>query len=406
MPGSHAKLSPSAASIWINCPGSVVLSEGLESRSSDYADRGSMAHHYLEKCLSNGYQAKRFLGAEWTSPDTGKVFKMDAEDVDAIQVALDWIRNEIEPGDEYEMETRLQFSDDFWGTCDFNRYRPDTAELLVVDYKHGAGVPVEAFENPQGVSYGLMKSRGLGNRGLASVRFAIIQPRAPHDDGPVREFTIDGADMLEWEDRIVDAIKNVHLASEVPMPSALGWDETYLSRGKWCRWCPANFVGGCPLVERDIQAAAELDFAPGYDPKKLAEGLAICDRAESAIKATRAFAYQEADNGVTIPGFKLVDKRPTERWTKPDDAAGAAELLGAPEDEVFEPRTIRSPAQLRAVIEPLMDGKTKKARTEAAKSFLSEFTEKVSSGTTLVPDSDPRPAATKGATHDFEPIED
>lgn len=404
MPGSHAKLSPSAASIWMNCPGSVVLSEGLESRSSDYADCGSMAHHYLEKCLSNGYQGKRFLGAEWTSPDTGKVFTMEAEDVDAIQIALDWIRAEIEPGDEYEMETQLRYTDDFWGTCDFNRYRPGTAELLVVDYKHGAGVPVEAFENPQGVSYGLMKARQLGNRGLASVRFAIIQPRASHEDGPVREFTIDGADMLEWEDRIVDAIERVHgAAAGRDNPD---WNDFYVKRGKWCRWCPANFVGGCPLVERDIQAAAELDFALGYDPKKLAEGLAICDRAESAIKATRAFAYQEADNGVAIPGFKLVDKRPVERWAKPEDAAGAAELLGVAEDEIYEPRALLSPAQLRAVLEPVMDGKTKKARTEAAKIFLSDFTEKVSSGTTLVPDSDPRPAATKGATHDFDPIED
>ena len=38
MAGTHAKLSPSSAARWMTCPGSVILCEGLEDRSSKAAD--------------------------------------------------------------------------------------------------------------------------------------------------------------------------------------------------------------------------------------------------------------------------------------------------------------------------------------------------------------------------------
>lgn len=380
------------------------MAEGIESRSSEFAERGTAAHELLELVLTGQPEPDDYTMSNGVT--------LDDEDIAAVKVAIDFLDGETEHGDEWETETRLKYSDDLWGTCDFNRYRPSTGELLVVDYKHGSGVPVEAFENPQGVIYALMKAKSLGNRGISTIRFVIIQPRCPHEDGPIREFTIDGIDMLEWEDKIVEAVRKVQLAAEehegggAEILDDNEWAAKNLKRGKHCRWCDANFVGGCPLVEKDIQAAAILDFKPGYDVQALAEGLRIADRAEAAIKATRAFAYTEADNGVKIPGFKLVDKRPVERWSRKDDAVAFAEMLGAGEDEIFEPRSLKSPAQLREALAPFMDGTTKKARTEAAKNSLSEFTEKVSSGTTLVPDSDPRPAAKSGATTDFDPIDD
>lgn len=395
----HARLSPSAASIWMACPGMPVLAEGLVSRSSEFSERGTAAHELLEIILRGAPEPADYKMSNGVTLDDG--------DLTAVKLALDFIDGEIEHGDEWEMETQLKYSDDLWGTCDFNRYRPSTGELLVVDYKHGAGIFVDAFENPQGVIYALLKAKSLGNRGISTIRFVIIQPRHWQKIGEgdeIQEFVVDGIDMLEWEDKIVEAVEKTRHARKVH--GAPNWPDHYLNRGKHCRWCPANFVGGCPLVEKDIEDAAALEFTPGYDVKKLAAGLAICERADAAIKATRSFAYTEADNGVHIPGFKLVNKKAVERWNRKSAAVEFAEMLGAKEDEIYEPKALRSPAQLRAALEPFMDGKTKKARTEAAKNALSEYTEKVSSGTTLVPDSDPRPAAKSGATSDFEPITD
>ena len=49
---AHAKLSPSAASRWINCPGSVALCATLpKPPSTFYADEGTSAHALAEKCI-------------------------------------------------------------------------------------------------------------------------------------------------------------------------------------------------------------------------------------------------------------------------------------------------------------------------------------------------------------------
>lgn len=403
--GAHAKLSPSAASIWMACPGQPHFAARFERRSSDHADRGTMAHHFLECALQEGISAATYLGEHYEIDD--RVFTMKEEDCDAVQMALDFIRGEIEDGDEWETETRLRYNDDLWGTCDFSRYRPANAELLVVDYKHGSGVAVEAFENPQGVIYALMKAKSLGNRGIGSIRFVIVQPRCFHEDGPIREFVIDGVDMLDWEDKVAAAIEQVSHAEWAAENNPNTFAAMFLTRGKHCKWCPANFAGGCPKVQADIDAAAVLDFsAPdrGYDPAKLAEALAVCDRAEAAIKATRAFAYQEAAHGVTLPGWKIVAKRPTERWVDADGAVFAAEMMGVPQTDLVKEPEIKTPAQVRSLIAEYMEGKTKKNREDAAKAWLADFTERVSSGTKLVPESEPGVPVSPENINDFEPI--
>lgn len=49
---SHAKLSPSAAERWMTCPGSVVLSEGMPQRTSEFAEEGTLAHALAEMLLT------------------------------------------------------------------------------------------------------------------------------------------------------------------------------------------------------------------------------------------------------------------------------------------------------------------------------------------------------------------
>jgi hypothetical protein len=388
-----------------------TLAPKYPNRSSEAADRGTMAHECLELCLKNNYNAEKHLGGKWQNED-GKTYTMEQEDCDAVQEALDFIRSEIDEGDEWETETKLKYNDNLWGTCDFSRYRPSDGELLVVDYKHGSGIPVEAYQNPQGGIYALMKAKSLGNRGLSSIRFVIVQPRCPHSAGPIREYVIDAVDFLDFESDIVDAMKTIETAArhstfdQVPEHD---WNETYLVRGDHCRWCPANFAGGCPFVQRDLDRAAELDFSTdtiSYDPKDVADALAVCDRAEAAIKATRAFAYGESMNGVSIPLWKLVDKRPTEKWSNENGVKSRlAKTYELTDDDLYKPQALKTPAQLRTALEPLMDGSTKKERTFAAKQVLSEFTQKISSGTVLVPEGDPRPPAKSNPAADFEPIE-
>ena len=44
MPGKHAKLPPSSAERWINCPGSVHMASLFPESASPAAKEGSLAH--------------------------------------------------------------------------------------------------------------------------------------------------------------------------------------------------------------------------------------------------------------------------------------------------------------------------------------------------------------------------
>jgi hypothetical protein len=169
---AHARLSPSASKIWMSCPGQPKLAEGVENRSSVFAEEGTAAHEVGAAALVQNLDAASFIGRK-----TSNGWVVTAEMAEAVQVYLDAVRAEIQDGDEWDVEQRLKYSDDLWGTADFVRYRPSTGELLVCDYKHGKGVLVEAENNPQALIYGLMKAKALGNRGISKIKLMIVQPR-------------------------------------------------------------------------------------------------------------------------------------------------------------------------------------------------------------------------------------
>ena len=52
MPGEHSRLPASSATRWLNCPGSVKMSELFPSESSIYAQEGTLAHALAESLLN------------------------------------------------------------------------------------------------------------------------------------------------------------------------------------------------------------------------------------------------------------------------------------------------------------------------------------------------------------------
>jgi hypothetical protein len=364
----HARLSPSASKIWMACPGQPALAATVRDESSSrYADEGTDAH-WLAQGIITGEFVDTFHAL--VGPKGNAVTPAMLE---AVMVYVDACRAEVQTGDDWGVEQRLQYSDDVWGTADFVRYRPSTGELLVCDYKHGIGVAVEVENNPQALIYGLMKAKNLRNRGISSVTLMIVQPRCPHPDGPVRRWTFHGVDFLEFEDRLLDAIAATR---SVDAP---------LAAGDHCRWCPAKPI--CPALRAATLDQARADFAPGlpYDPASLAAALDQIPLLETWIKATREFAYEEAIAGRTPAGWKLVEKRATRKWRDEASAAAMLELLMAP-DEIYEPRALLSPAKIE------------KALRKDERHKIALYTVAESSGLTLVPESDKRPAASPRAS--------
>src|SRR3546814_4893751 len=92
-------------------------------------------------------------------------------------------------------------------TGDAVLYRPSTGELRVYDLKYGRGVPVEVERNSQELYYGLGATMAEPGRLVNTVELVIVQPRAPHRDGPVRRWETTGMELLDWAVELVDAAK-------------------------------------------------------------------------------------------------------------------------------------------------------------------------------------------------------
>ena len=83
------------------------------------------------------------------------------------------------------------------------------------------------------------------------------------------------------------------------------------------------------------------------------------------------------ENNVKVPGFKLVNKRGTRQWVDEKEAIHWLDGQG-----VEEPYT-------RKIISPAQAEKALKSRKIA---LPEDMTVSISSGSTLVPENDPRPA--------------
>ena len=122
----HAKLSPSASKRWLNCTGSVRLSEGVQQTSSAAADEGTTAHFIAEEVLKNGYDLpdKRDMESytEAVRSGLGADFTMyvNAEMIEHVRKYVHFVREallqDVSPDN---VERRLHISDDLWGTGDY-----------------------------------------------------------------------------------------------------------------------------------------------------------------------------------------------------------------------------------------------------------------------------------------------
>jgi hypothetical protein len=391
MEREHARLAPSASHRWMECPGSIRMSAGMERVSSFYADEGSAAHFLAQHCLNGVYEPSLFAGwwvvldppARLVPEPKGRYerapFEITEEMVDGVSLYFDYCESLHRKGVEVSIEEWLSL--DYLkidgldgGTGDFTAYDPKTKVLEVVDFKFGRGVAVHPKENPQALCYALGAVRRYHNRGLSKLRITIVQPRAPSREGPIRTWEADVNDLLEFE----AALKTAALATlAVNAP---------LKAGDWCKFCPAAAV--CPANRALVAAIADSEFGALLEPvdmtpKHIAKVLKDAHLVEAWLARVKEFAHNEALSGRVPPGFKLVNKRATRRWI--DDAAAAEALLasGLSEDAVYETK-IRTPAK----IEPLVSGKNKSERAKVIEPYLS----RVSSGVKLVDESDPAPA--------------
>lgn len=369
---AHSKIGASSMHRWAVCPGSVQLSAGIESQTSSYAEEGTHAHDVASKIL---------LGQPVT-------LDMDSELYDAVSVYVDHVNDLWKQAKKHKKSFKLiehkfdlsSLHPGLFGTADAVVYDGNTKTLYVRDYKHGAGIPVEAKDNEQLLYYALGAQVSLKVPAV-TINIGIIQPRCFHEDGPIRIHSIDAFDMLEFEAFLVDAARATEKKDAPLVP------------GEHCRFCPA--VGICPKLHKNAVELAKKQFTDpaNYDPEQLAEVLNRIPELNAFIKGVHAFAYKEACAGRPPPGWKLVAKRATRRWRNEESAAAALADHGLTQDEIFEFKMKTPPA-----IEKLL--------TKEHKKIITDLVTSESSGLTLAPEGDKREAVKPDAAASFTMIED
>lgn len=407
----HARLAPSAASRWWECPGSINASQNIPEQSSVYADEGTAAHELAQHCITYGFDADRYTGRYVILDQPGgtrlceisagaRSFLVDEEMVDGVQEYLDYCRSLISGQNAIDVEsTAEQFVDLRWigvegldgGTADFLVYDTKSLTLEVIDFKYGRGVFVEPYENKQLLCYALGAARRYSNRGLMQVKLTVVQPRCPSSNGSIRTWNADVLDLFDFED-------DLRLRALATQDS-----DALLKPGEWCRFCPAgatcsarrDHAMALAQAEFDLLGAMTLPPGPTLSPDALAAVLRHALEIETWLNSVKEYAHNEAIHGRVPPTFKLVAKRATRQWA--DEKIVLAELrkLGLSSVDVIIEK-LKSPAQ----VEPALPGKNKKERAAT----IAHLIIRRSSGTVLAPNEDPRPAVQADAS-EFSELE-
>ena len=331
----------------IACPASIdMVAKMPKLPSSKFADEGTLLHDAISQILD--CKATDVVGMVYE----GITLTQELYD-DKIAVALAAL-DEIDPDKqmEFAVESSVNFGDllpGVFGSADLLGRLGKKA--IVLDWKFGNGVAVEATENYQGMFYAAAAMRTPETawvfEDVEEIEIIIVQPPM------VKRWVTTPARIAMFEFDLIAAVNG---------------PRTRMATGEHCRWCAAKPT--CPLVTGAVERAHKIDLIR-LDAEKIGEYLNQAELLQSWIDDLQALALEMLEKNVKVPGWKLVAKRGTRQWIKDEYAV---ELLG---DKAYEKKLL-SVAQAEKII-----GKKK---------FPSDVAVSVSSGSTLATEDDPRPA--------------
>lgn len=340
------------------CPGSVALVQQMPPQpSSVHADTGTLLHNTIASILETGKPPHEFLGATYNAIELTEDL-LERKLLPAL-AALD----EIDPDKmmEYAVEQVVGFGNALpgvFGSADLVGRIGNRGVLL--DWKFGDGVAVDAKENPQALFYCAAALRTTKTKwaflDVEDIEIIIVQP--PY----VKRWVTTPARVKQFEAELMLAVR----AAEQP--------DAPLAAGDHCRWCTAKTI--CPVVSGAVARAARTAIKT-VNVDRLAEALGQIDLLEGYIKDARDMAQQLLENGVEVPGWKLVPKRATRKWADDKKVLTALTEAGLNIEQLTDPK---SPAQMEKVL--------KKHNVPMPTDLIVS----VSTGNTLAPEDDPRPA--------------
>lgn len=387
MPDVHAKLSASGAHRWMACPGSYSLEKDLPDVTTEAAQEGTTAHSLAEAMIK--YNAGSISKAVYTRRvnkiKASEYYNAEMEDcirsyADQVWEIFNGYRKDT-PDAILESEQRLDFSEyvpEGFGTGDVVIIADET--LQIIDLKYGKGVRIDAEGNPQLRLYGV----GAVNEwdilyDIKRVRMTIIQPRLDH----ISTEEMDVSDLRKW------AEEKVKPAAE----EALSCHGAFHPGEAQCRFCKAQAT--CRARAEENLKLAKYDFAdpPTLSDDEIADILGRVDELVRWASDIKGFALKSAvDDGVSYPGWKVVEGRSNRIYTDEDAIRKVLNGAGFSDEEIYKKKMIGVTAMTRLLGKKEFDD------------LIGAYIDKPEGKPTLVPESDKRPAlnAAEEARNDFK----
>ena len=233
---------------------------------------------------------------------------------------------------------------------------------VILDWKFGDGVVVSAVENKQLMFYAAaaMRTPKLAwvFHDATEIECIIVQPPV------VRRWTTTPERIKQFEAELITAVR---LSEKADAP---------MKEGDHCRWCAAKPI--CPRMTGAVDRAVKTSLV-NIDAAQIGAYLKNADLLEDWIKDLRALAFEMLEKDVPVPGYKLVAKRAVRSWADQKEAVHWLDSKGIEQDQIFEKKII-SPAAAEKLL--------KKSKV----ALPNDLVVAVSSGSTLAPEEDSRPA--------------
>lgn len=324
----HAILSPSSAKRWIHCTPSALLAEAAGSKTSVYAEEGTLAHEIAEHALTQYLEGIYDPIIDEALPIKDEHLKNPLFSIDMANYIRDYCDYVI--GEGYEMQKQdgacqmflerkvdiTDYAPDSFGSVDITLVSDKT--IHIIDLKYGAGVKVTADYNEQMMLYALGALKAAASKDVTNIRMTIAQVRLDHYD----TFEMSKGELLDWAEKVLK-----------PAAKAAIQGKGKQVIGSWCGFCPVK--AQC-RAQRDAILA---DFDEKPEPLLLSDEevtdlIGKIDTYKSWIESVNKYVYDRAIQGHKWEGYKLVAGR-SSRVIKDEAKIRQALLNEFLEDEVL-----------------------------------------------------------------------
>lgn len=384
-PEIHATLSASASNSWLNCAQYIKVQKMFSESTSSYAEAGRLAHAIAEfkaRTYFHEPMGKRAYNARLKKFTADPNYDPGMEE--ATELYLETLKTQalsFSSAPFVALETRVDYSEyapGGFGTADCIMI--GGGRIVVIDYKNGAGVPVEAEANSQMMLYALgalASFRPIYGDTITEARLIIVQPHA----GGVKDWDTSVEKLVQWGCEFV--VPRARIALEGTEPAC---------PGDWCRFCKGK--SQCTArAKQMLEVGRHYQNAPAAGSEKIPENYAgplLTDADVGAALAAgaglvawykdlEAYALLACLDGREIPGFKAVEGRGSRDWVDLDTAFKTLQERGVAEAMLWERKPVTAPALEKAL--------GKKAFAEVSDGLVAKQPGKP----TLVPAADKRP---------------